>query len=183
MPFIHSVIASAIPLYTWHQTCHSFILSYQVPFLYTRGTSHAINSFCLIKCHPFIHVAPDMPFIQSVLASATPCYTRRQTCHPYILYYPVPSNGTKHVIHSFCLIQCHPFIHAAPDFSFIHSVLSSAIVHICTCGTRHVIHSFCLSQCHSFTHVAPDMPSIHSVLSSATPLVTWHQTCHPFILS
>jgi hypothetical protein len=137
-----------------------------------------------------------MPSIHSVLASAISFYTRSQIFHPFILSYPVSSlysRGTRFVIHSFCLIQCHrsymymwrptchSFIHAAPDMPFIHSVLSSAIVH--TRGTRHAIQSFCLSQCNPFLYAAPDMPSLHSVLSSAIPLFTRHQICHLFILS
>ncbi len=94
----------------------------------------------------------------------------------------MPSNGTRHVIHSFCLIQCHLFIHAAPDMPSIHSV-SYPVTSLYTRGTRHTIHSFCLIQCHPFVHAAPDIPSIHSVLASAIPLYTWHQICHPFILS
>ncbi len=153
-----------------------------MPFLHTRGIRHAIHSFFLIKCHPFSHVAPDMPSIHSVLTSATPFYTRRQTCHPYILSDPVPSlytRGTRHAIHSFFHCQCHPFIHAALDMPSIHSVISSAIVH--TCGTRHAIHSFCLSQCHLFLHAVSDILYIYSVLASAIPLYTRHQTCHQFI--
>jgi hypothetical protein len=148
-----------------------------MPPIYTRGTRHAIHSFCLSQCHPFIHAALDMPSIHSVLSSA-------------IVH-----------THSFCLSQCHSFIHPAPDMPSIHPVLASAIPletrpqtchpfilsypvpSLYTRGTRHAIHSFCLTQCHPFIHVAPDMPSIHSVLASAIPLYMRHQACHPFILS
>ncbi len=146
-----------------------------------RGARHPIPTFCLIQCHPFIHAAPDLSFIHSVLSRAIV-----HTC------------GTRHVIHSFCLSQWHSFIHVAPDMPSIHSFIASAISlytrHL-TChpfilslpvpslytrGTRHAIYSFCLIQCHLFIHAAPDMPSIHSVLASAIPA---HQTCHPFIHS
>ncbi len=163
MPFIHSVLSGAI--------------------VHTCGTRHAIHSFYLSQCQPFIHVAPDMPsihsvlasaisshaapdmpFIHSVLASAIPLYTPHQTCHTFILSYPVPL-----------------FIPAAPDMPSIHSVLASAI----PLYTRpQICHPFILSYpVPSFIHAAPDMSSIHSVLASANPLYKRHQTCHPFILS
>jgi hypothetical protein len=143
-----------------------------VPSLYTRGLRYSIHSFCLSQCHSFIHAALDMPFIHSVLSSATPLYS-------FILspVQPLSIRGARHAIHTFCISQCHP---TAPDMSSIHSVLSSAI----PLFTQHQIcHSFILSYpVTSFIHAAPDMSSIHSVLARAILIYTRHQTSHPFIL-
>ncbi len=163
MPSIHSVLASAIQR---HQTCHPFILSYPVPSLYSRGTRFVIHSFCLIKCHPFIHAAPDLSFVHSVLSSAIPLFTRHLTCHPFILSYPVPSlylRGTRFVIHSFCLIQCHRSYMYMWHPTCRPFILSKPVSFLYTRSTRHAIHSFCLIQCHLFKYAAPDMPSIHSI--------------------